>query len=104
MIFQINTDHNLTVSPEYKEKIEGMVEGEIDRFMEHITRIEIHLSDQNADKETGADKRCNIEARFKGKPPIAVSEDSETYDLAISGAASKLKTILETLIGKAKTY
>ena len=104
MTFQINTDHNLTVSPEYREKIEGMIEGEIDRFIEHLTRVEVHLSDQNADKENGADKRCNIEARLKGKPPIAVTADGETYDLAIAGAASKLKTIIETHIDKARTY
>ncbi|WP_346236103.1 HPF/RaiA family ribosome-associated protein [Niabella insulamsoli] len=104
MIFQINTDKNLTVSAAYAEKIEGLIESEIGRFDEYLTRVEVYLSDQNADKENGADKRCRLEARVKGKQPIAVSEDGSTYDLAISGAASKLKTTLETLAGKARAY
>lgn len=104
MTFQINTDHHLSVSPDYAQKIEGLVTAEIDRFLEHLTRIELHLSDQNADKENGADKRCNIEARIKGKQPIAVSDDASTYDLAIAGAALKLKSTLDTLIHKTRGH
>lgn len=104
MIIQINADNNLTVSSEYREKIEGVVMAEVDRFIEHLTRIEVYLSDQNSHKETGTDKRCNIEAKLKGRPPIAVSDDGETYDLAIDGAAGKLATSLETIIGKMKNH
>ncbi|GAB3419739.1 HPF/RaiA family ribosome-associated protein [Niabella aquatica] len=104
MTIQINADNHLTVSPEYREKIEGMVLGEIDHFVEHLTRIEVYLSDQNSHKDTGIDKRCNIEARLKGKPPVAVSDDAETYDQAISGAAAKLKTTLHTMISKSRGH
>jgi ribosome-associated translation inhibitor RaiA len=104
MIIQINADNNLTVSTDYREKIEGIVMAEVDRFIEHLTRIEVYLSDQNSHKDTGADKRCNIEARLKGKPPIAVSDDGETYDIAINGAAGKLSTSLETIVGKMKSH
>ena len=104
MIYQVNTDNNLKVSPEYAAKIEGMIKQDMEKFAEHIPRLEIYLSDQNADKKTDADKRCNIEVRLKGKPPIAVSDDADTYDKAVSGAASKLKSLLETKIGKARGY
>jgi len=104
MTIQINTDNHLTVSPEYAEKIKGMILGEIDHFIEHLTRIEVYLSDQNAQKETATDKRCNIEAKLKGKPPVAVSDDADTYDQAISGAAARLKTTLDTIISKSRGY
>ncbi|MGC4233911.1 MAG: HPF/RaiA family ribosome-associated protein [Niabella sp.] len=104
MTFQINTDNHLTVSPEYAAKIEGMVIGEVDHFAEHLTRIEVYLSDQNAHKETATDKRCNIEARLKGKQPVVVSDDAATYDQAITGAAAKLKTTLHTMISKSRGH
>lgn len=104
MTIQINADNNLTVSPEYAEKIKGMIVGEIDHFIEHLTRIEVYLSDQNAHKDTGVDKRCNIEARLKGKSPVAVSDDAVTYDQAISGAAVKLKTTLQTMVSKSRGH
>ena len=104
MIIQIHSDNHLTVSPEYAQKIEGLVGSEVDRFIEYLTRIEVYLSDQNSHKTTGNDKRCNIEARLKGKPPIAVSEDADNYDLAIMGAAGKLATTLQTIIEKRREF
>lgn len=104
MIIQINSDNHLTVSSEYREKIEEIVMAEADRFLEHLTRIEVYLSDQNSHKDNGADKRCNIEARLKGKQPIAVSDDGETYDIAINGAVGKLSTSLETIISKMQNH
>ena len=104
MIYQINTDHNLTVSPEYAEKIKEIINHQVERFGEHITRLEVFLSDQNADKDTGADKHCNIEARLKGESPIVASADGDTYDKAISSAATKLKKLLDTKMSKARGY
>lgn len=104
MTFQINTDNHLTVSPEYAEKIEDMVISEVGHFDEHLTRIEVYLSDQNAHKETATDKRCNIEARLKGKQPVVVSDDAATYDQAITGAAAKLKAALDTIVSKSRGY
>ncbi len=104
MIYQINTDHNLTVSPEYAEKIKETINHQVERFGEQITRLEVFLSDKNADKETAADKHCNIEARLKGQAPVAATADGDTYDKAISSAASKLKKLLDTKISKTRGY
>lgn len=104
MTIQINSDKNLTVSPEYSEKIEAMVGLEVDRFIEHLTRIEVYLSDQNGNKVQGNDKRCNLEARLKGKQPVVVSHDAATYDQAINGASAKLSHSLDSIIGKMKAH
>jgi hypothetical protein len=69
-----------------------------------ITRIELHLSDENAGKEGPEDIKCMLEARLEGKKPIAVSNFADTNELAVDGAINKLKTHLETILGKMKNY
>ena len=102
MIIQFNSDKNLTVHPEYEATLRGMLTDELNRFSEHITRLEVHLSDENGSKEGQNDKRCLLEARIKGRPPIAVTDDAHTYDLAVSGASEKLKSSLDKITGRMK--
>ena len=59
---------------------------------------EVHLSDENGNKESENDKRCMIEARLKGRQPIAVTDVADTYDHAVNGAIDKLKTSLDTIL------
>jgi hypothetical protein len=44
----------------------------------HITRIEVHLSDENGKKEGHNDIQCILEARIEGRDPIAVRCDADT--------------------------
>ena len=76
----------------------------LNRFSDQITRVEVHLSDENAHKEGSDDKRCLLEARLKGMKPIAVSHNAETLDFAVSGAIDKLMKTLESTIGKLRNY
>ena len=39
-----------------------------ERFSAHITRVEVHLGDENAGKRGSDDKRCMMEARLEGHP------------------------------------
>ena len=72
----------------------------LDRFSQHITRIEVHLSDENADKSGESDKRCLIEARLEGRQPEVASDQAATIEGAYSGAAKKLQRALETTLGR----
>lgn len=104
MIIQINTDNNLSVKEAYEEKLNQILNKELGRFEENLTRIEVYFSDANAERKTANDKHCALEARVKGKQPVAVSDTGDTYDLAITGAARKLKSILDSLIEKQRGY
>ncbi|EDM38360.1 hypothetical protein PBAL39_02057 [Pedobacter sp. BAL39] len=104
MTIQLNTDKNLTVHQEYEEKIKGMIKEGIGKFDDLITRLEVHLSDENGSKEGLDDKRCLLEARISGREPVAVSSLGNNYDLAIHGAIAKLKSKLETIAGKLKAH
>jgi len=50
------------------------------------------------------DKRCLIEARFKGRQPIVVTDRAGTQELAIAGAAEKLKASLEKILGRIRDH
>ena len=50
MTIQINTDSNLSVHEAFGNKLEGFLTDELSRFSEHITRLEVHLSDENGSK------------------------------------------------------
>jgi ribosomal subunit interface protein len=104
MTIQINADNNLTISEAFGTKINDILSEELDRFSDHITRLEVHLSDENGDKKGQNDKRCMIEARLAGKQPIAVVEVADTQEQAVNGAIDKLKTSLETITGRMKNH
>ena len=51
-------------------------------------------------KDSKNDKKCLLEARLKGRQPIAVSDTGDTYDYALGGAVDKLKSMLSTIAGR----
>lgn len=74
------------------------------RFSDHITRLEVHLSDENSHKEGLEDKRCMLEARIENLKPIAVTHYGPSLHEAVSGSIDKLKKAIETSLGKLKNY
>ena len=104
MTIQINTDKNLSVHEAFEAQLDGLLSEELSRFSEHITRLEVHLSDENGNKQGQNDKRCIIEARLEGRQPIAVAANANDYELAVSGAIEKLKSSLDTIEGKLRNH
>jgi ribosome-associated translation inhibitor RaiA len=100
MQIQINTDENIDGSEGLAARIETRLNQLIGRFSEHITRIEVHLSDQNADKAGGNDKRCLLEVRLEGRQPEVVSHQASTVEGAYTGAAKKLQSFLKSTLGR----
>lgn len=104
MTVQINTDKNISINKGFSEQLNDTLKGELGRFSDYITRLEIHLSDEKGKKDVLNDKRCLLEARLAGKQPIAVTETADNYELAVSGAIDKMKHSLETILGRQKNY
>lgn len=94
MKIQINTGQNIDGHEVLARQAEFTVENALGHLAEHITRVEVHLSDENGGKDGSRDKRCLMEARFEGRPPIAVTHKSGTAVQAVAGAAEKLKQAL----------
>ena len=100
MQIQINTDSNIEGNEKFAEQVKSVVESKLSHFSEQITRVEVHLSDENSHKSGQDDKRCMLEARLKGRQPIAVTHQASTLDQAVDGAANMIKKAIESDLGR----
>ena len=124
MKIQLNTDAHIDGSEALAAQVSATVEQALDRFSEHITRVEIHLSDESGGKSGGksggssggssggksggksdgkngqTDQRCMLEARLEGRQPVAVTDHAATQDQAVHGAAKKLAHLLDSTLGR----
>jgi ribosome-associated translation inhibitor RaiA len=100
MQIQINTDHSIEGRESLAAWVSATVESALSRNGDHITRVEVHLTDEDGHKRGRNDKRCLIEARLEGRQPIAVSDHSETLEQAVNGAAEKLARMIERELGR----
>jgi len=98
MKIQINAP-NVDVPAAFEEFIEKRLHEVLKPFEQQLTRVEIHLQDQNGTKG-GADKRCLLEARPRGLDPIAVECVAEDATSALRKAADKLKSALSHRLGR----
>lgn len=101
MDIHINTANNLEGREATTQRLEALVKERMSRFEGRLTRVELHVGDENGDRSIGADIRCQIEARPAGLDPVSVTDQSDTLDQAASGALGKLTTALERTFGKA---
>jgi len=104
MQIQFNTDKNVILHEEQIASFTSLISEELSRFSTQITRLEIHISDEDGNKDGLNDKRCMVEARLADMKPIAVIDHANTHEQAISGAIDKLKTSLEKITGRLKDY
>lgn len=104
MIIQFNTDNNTEGTERANSYFSSLLEKKLDRFMALITRLEVHLSDENGKKEGANDKRCLLEARIEGRKPIAVTNNGNTYEKALAGAIEKLTASLDKIHGRMKDH
>ena len=100
MTIQVNTDKNIKGDEKQTSFFVSQIENELQRFEAHITRIEVHLSDDNASKEGANDKRCLLEARLEGLQPIAVTAHGDTVPQALSAALDKMNASLTTIVDR----
>ena len=101
MQIQINTDRNIDGDDRLTAVVTGIVQTALARSSDHVTRVEVHLSDQNSGKKSGEqDMRCLMEARLEGQDPVAVRHDAATVAQAVDGAAGKLSRKIDSHLGK----
>jgi len=100
MLTHVLSDKHLDSDKRTQDWVTATVEVTLERHLEDLTRVEVHLSDENGGKSGPKDKRCKMEARPKGHQPILVSHDADSLTQAVEGAAEKLEHALEHLFGK----
>jgi ribosome-associated translation inhibitor RaiA len=99
----VNTDASVEGRETLEQQVAAVVTDALDRFARDITRVEVHLSDENAAKGGSHDKRCLMEARLSGHQPLAVSHKAPSMQLAVDGAAEKLQTAIGNTLGRLRS-
>jgi hypothetical protein len=97
---QINTDHNIAGHEALASYVSGLLENVLNHVSDHITRVEVHLSDENSNKGGENEKRCMMEARLEGRQPVAVTHQATTVEQAVEGAVHKLSRLIESTLGR----
>ena len=104
MTIQINTDKTISGEKRSEEYFTSLIAEALERFESHITRIEVHFKDENGKKDGFNDISCLIEARLEGRQPIAITNQADSVDLALTGAIDKIKSAVESIIGKMQQH
>ena len=102
MQVQVHTDDNIQGGESLAHWIQEEATARLGRFRDHITRIEVFLSDTAAGKTSANDKRCRVEARPAGRQPVTVTADADKVADAFTGAIDKLVRALDADLGRVK--
>ena len=100
MQIQISSDKNISMHHKLSNLIRSDLNRILNRFKDEITRVEVHLSDENGDKAGAQDKRCRLEVRPKRHQSLIVTNDSSDIQTSVTGAANKMQRLLVTTFGR----
>jgi len=100
MQINVNTDHTIEKHQGLDEHVESVVQSSIGRFSEQVNRVDVHLSNENSQKQLDGGNYCMMEARVNGYAPVVVKEHAANLHQAITSAGGKLKRALDSAIGR----
>jgi len=100
MKIQLNTDVHIDGTEALAAQVSATLKQALAHFSQHVTRVEVHLSDENGGKSGPHDQRCMLEARLEGRQPVAVTDQAATLEQAVQGAAQKLARLLDKTFGR----
>lgn len=103
MQIQVYSDNRIENSSKMVEWAQSAAAGKLQRFDEDLTRVTLHINDENGEKAGAQDKRCQIEARARGLQPISVTHKADAVRLAVDGALDKLHAALTSQLGKLRS-
>jgi ribosomal subunit interface protein len=98
MQIHVVTDNHVTGSEGLQNHVESVINAALDRYSDRVTRVEVHLGDENGRKSGG--EWCAIEAKLAGLQPVTVNASSGSIDQALDAASDKLLRALEHAIGR----
>lgn len=102
MQVQVHTNDHIQGGESLASWVQEETVTRLARFREHITRVEVFLTDVDAGKSGANDKRCRLEARPSGRQPVTVTADGDKVAAAYVSAVDKLIHALDADLGRVK--
>jgi len=96
----VNHDHNINGGESLQSYVENLINDVLNNFKDQVTRVEVHVADENAHKGGDNDMRCTMEIRMRGLKPFAVSHRDKNIHAAIDGAADRATRSVRKTIEK----
>ncbi len=96
----INSDKTIHSSASMQDNLKDILNRELTSYQTKLSRIDVHLTDQNGVKEGVNDILCLIEAHIDGRPSTLASQQADTLELAFSAALDHLVSSLERDFGR----
>jgi regulator of PEP synthase PpsR (kinase-PPPase family) len=101
MKIQLNSDSSIEGSDALAQTVETTIHAALDRYADRITRVEVHLSDEDGTTSSGPRAmQCLLEARPAGLDPVVVTGSADTVDRACHDAAQKMQSLLDSTFGR----
>jgi ribosome-associated translation inhibitor RaiA len=100
MLVRVITDNHIHGGQELQGEVEGSVQEALRRYGSQITRVEIHLADENSHKDGGSDKKCTAEAHVAGLQAVTSHGSGDNPIQAVDDALDKLVAQLEHKLGR----
>lgn len=102
MQVQVNTDDHIQGGESLAQWVKDEAGTRLARFKDHITRLEVFLTDLDGAKSGVDDKRCRLEARVASRQPVTVTADADKMPAALIAAVEKLARALDADLGRVK--
>ncbi|WP_027016956.1 HPF/RaiA family ribosome-associated protein [Comamonas composti] len=103
MQVQVHADDSIQGGESLAQWAQAEINAKLARLKDYVVRVEVFLTGVDALKTTGGPgKRCVLETRATGRPPIAVNAEAEKVKDAFSAAMEKLRRAVETDLDKLK--
>lgn len=102
MQVQVNTDDHIHGGESLAQWVTTEAKSRLERLRDHITRLEVFLTDLDSSKSGVKDKRCRLEARVANRPPVSVTADADKMAVAFIDATEKLTRAIDTDLGRVK--
>jgi hypothetical protein len=102
MQIRVHADDHIDSSDELTFRVEGVVQGSLDRYQDRVGLVEVHLSRRIPHHTGERDLCCRIEAHGGALKPIEVSHEAMTLTEAIHGASAKLERAIHAALGRRK--
>ena len=100
----INSDNQVDLREDLVQRWQGDIAESLKRFDNWITRVEVHLTDENSHTKGGLnDIRCLLEARPADRQPVSVEVRGATAELALADGIDTLSRRLGTILDKTRT-
>lgn len=101
MQIQVNTDNQIDGHERMHRYVETTIGESMKRFESKLTRVEVHIHDDNSNKKSADDDiRCVIESRPRGLKPLSVENSAGGIEPALKGAIDKMTRALDHAFGR----